>query len=445
MAHFFTMMRIAFEVVRLRRHERWSRADILAHQAREFEKLRRYVYQNSPFYRQFHAGLFDAPLSELPVLTKKMVMENFDSVVTDRRLQLNRIHELLARPQYGRIENCEVVTTSGTTGMPGVFVFNAGEWARIAAAFARAREWSGGGVQFGKTKRLAIVASTDEHFVTARISRLAKIPFMPVLHLDVTSSIPELVEKLNAWQPQILSVYAGTGYQLALQQTAGKLNIRPQQVLTGSEVLTQNMREVIQRVWGNNIFDTYGSTEAAVIAAETKGHNGLQVFEDMVIVENVDSLNRPVADGAYGEKLLVTPLFHRTLPLIRYELSDRVMFAAAQGGNANGFRRIVAIAGRQEDTLHFGPHAVHPNVFHSLMDLVSCTGWQIVQTAQGLTVLIVGGVQSDTLADRVREALRRQQIAEEYLPDVTIRHVQEIPKSRSGKTPLIKALSIQPR
>ena len=441
MAHFATMMRVAFEALRLRRHERWSRADILAHQKREFEKLRRYAYRKSPFYRQFHAGLFDAPLSELPVLTKKMVMENFDSVVTNRRLKLNSVHELLARPQYGRIKNCEVVTTSGTTGMPGVFVFNAAEWARIAAAFARAREWSGGGVLLGKTKRLAIVASTDEHFVTARISRLAKIPFMPVLHLDVIAPIPELVEKLNAWQPQILSVYAGTGYQLALRQAAGELNIHPRQILTGSEVLTKKMRAAMQRVWGDVVFDAYGSTEAAVIGAETRDHNGLQVFEDMVIVENVDALNRPVVDGECGEKLLVTPLFHRTLPLIRYELSDRVIFAPSATDRVNGYRRIVAISGRQEDALQFGQHSVHPNVFHSVMDQVPCSGWQIVQTTRGLTVLIAGGVQSDSLADRVREALRRQQITEEYLPEVIIQPVQEIPKSRSGKTPLIKALS----
>lgn len=269
MAQLFTMMRIAFKVLRLRRHESWSRENVIAHQARELQKLRRYVYQKSPFYQEFHAGLFGAPLGELPVLTKKMVMENFDSIVTHRNVQLNSIRDLLARPQYGRIAGCEVVTTSGTTGMPGVFVFNAGEWARVAAAFARAREWAGGGVQFGKTKCLAIVASTDEHFVTARISRLANIPFMPVLHLDVTLPTDVLVQKLNAWQPQILSVYAGTGYQLALQQAAGKLGIHPQQVMTGSEVLTQARRKAMQRAWGNNIFDTYGSTEAAVIAAET--------------------------------------------------------------------------------------------------------------------------------------------------------------------------------
>lgn len=436
MAHLFTMMRIAFEMLRLRRHESWSRENVIAHQTRELQKLRRYVYRNSPFYRQFHAGLFDAPLGELPVLTKKMVMENFDSIITNRNLRLSSIRNLLAVPQYGRIAGCEVVTTSGTTGMPGAFVFNAGEWARVAAAFARAREWAGGGVQFGRTKRLAIVASTDEHFVTARISRLAKIPFMPVLHLDVTSPLDELVEKLNDWQPHTLSVYAATGYQLALQQAAGKLRIHPQQVMTGSEVLTHTMCAAMQRVWGNNIFDTYGSTEAAVIAAETRDHDGLRVFEDMVIVENVDSHNRPVADGEYGEKLLITPLFHRTLPLIRYELSDSVKFA--QG--PTGFRRIVAIGGRQEDTLHFGPHSVHPNVFHSLMDLVPCTGWQIVQTASGLTVLIAGGVQNDSLAERVRAALRRH-VTEDFLPEITVTPVEEIPKSRSGKTPLVKALN----
>ena len=129
------------------------------------------------------------------------------------------------------------------------------------------------------------------------------------------------------------------------------------------------------------------------------------------------------------------------LPLIRYELSDRVIFAPSATDRVNGYRRIVAIAGRQEDALQFGQHSVHPNVFHSVMDQVPCSGWQIVQTTRGLTVLIAGGVQSDSLADRVREALRRQQITEEYLPEVIIQPVQEIPKSRSGKTPQIKALS----
>jgi phenylacetate-CoA ligase len=50
----------------------------------------------------------------------------------------------------------------------------------------------------------------------------------------------------------------------------------------------------------------------------------MHLFEDLVITEVVDEGNRPVPLGVYGEKVLVTVLFSRTLPLIRYELSDSV-------------------------------------------------------------------------------------------------------------------------
>jgi hypothetical protein len=39
--------------------------------------VRAYAYAQSPFYQKFHQGLMDRPLSELPVLTKAMLMEHF--------------------------------------------------------------------------------------------------------------------------------------------------------------------------------------------------------------------------------------------------------------------------------------------------------------------------------------------------------------------------------
>jgi hypothetical protein len=65
---------------RLRRRDRWSRAALLAHQNRALRRLREYAYQKSRFYQDFHVGLASAPLSTLPVLTKQMLMESFDSV-----------------------------------------------------------------------------------------------------------------------------------------------------------------------------------------------------------------------------------------------------------------------------------------------------------------------------------------------------------------------------
>ena len=68
---------------RPRSHERWTRDQLAAHQAHAVSELRAFALQRSPFYRAFHRGLEDAPLPELPVLTKAMLMERFDELVTD--------------------------------------------------------------------------------------------------------------------------------------------------------------------------------------------------------------------------------------------------------------------------------------------------------------------------------------------------------------------------
>jgi len=53
----------------------------------------------------------------------------------------------------------------------------------------------------------------------------------------------------------------------------------------------------------------------------------MHLFEDLVLAEVVDANGRPVPPGVSGDRLLVTVLFSRTLPLIRYELTDRVRLA----------------------------------------------------------------------------------------------------------------------
>jgi GNAT superfamily N-acetyltransferase len=53
------------------------------HQAESLRRLRDYAHARSPFYQRFHRGLTDRPLQELPVLTKALVMENFDELVTE--------------------------------------------------------------------------------------------------------------------------------------------------------------------------------------------------------------------------------------------------------------------------------------------------------------------------------------------------------------------------
>jgi len=85
----------------------------------------------------------------------------------------------------------------------------------------------------------------------------------------------------------------------------------------------QETRRRVGQAWGEVLFNMYGATECG-LAAECDQHRGMHLQEDLVIVEVVDQDNRPVPPGVYGDRLLITVLFKRTQPLIRYEMSDSV-------------------------------------------------------------------------------------------------------------------------
>jgi phenylacetate-coenzyme A ligase PaaK-like adenylate-forming protein len=201
----------------------------------------------------------------------------------------------------------------------------------------------------------------------------------------------------------------------------------------------------VRAAWGDEPYNQYGATETADIAAEYQGCRHMHVFEDLVIVEPVDEQHRPVPPGEFGAKLLVTVLFSRTQPLIRYELNDSVRLAVEAGDCGLPFAVLEGIQGRVEDALSLpssagGRVTIQPLLFNRVMDVLPLSGWQVIQGPdEGLTVLL-GGVHG-TLTDEIVEAQLSAALAEQgaRIPHLTVQRVPEIPKTPSGKTPQIKA------
>ena len=129
----------------LRGQERWSRGELEAHKARRLAELRRFAIERSPFYRRFHAGCESRALNELPVLTKNELMASVDELVTDGDVRLAAVREFLADLAGYRLfrDRFWVARTSGSTGNPGIFVWDREEWATVIASYARAQEWAG--------------------------------------------------------------------------------------------------------------------------------------------------------------------------------------------------------------------------------------------------------------------------------------------------------------
>src|SRR5215472_8641157 len=72
-------------------HDRSTRRQLEDYQARALQACREYAYAHSPSYQHFHWGLTDRPLHELPVLTKAMLLEHFDELITDRAVRLSSL------------------------------------------------------------------------------------------------------------------------------------------------------------------------------------------------------------------------------------------------------------------------------------------------------------------------------------------------------------------
>jgi putative adenylate-forming enzyme len=445
----FLMLEILRTLSQMRQRERWTHAQILAYQAQALERQRAYAYAHSPFYQRFHRGLTGRPLYELPVLTKAMMMEHFNDLVTDRAIRLQAVREHAQKDDVDArfLNRYRVGATSGSSGHPGFFLYDEAEWVQVVASFARGQEWSGNQISLLQRQRMATVASTSAWHVSSQVARTAKSWWRPSIRIAASDPLPDIVSRLNEWQPHVLISYASMARILADEQLAGRLDIHPQVIFTSSEVLTDETRRRVEAAWGHGPFNQYGATETANIAAECREGHRLHLYEDLVITEVVDERYRPVPMGEAGAKILVTPLFSRTQPLIRYELNDSVRLTGEPcPACGRPFAVLESVEGRVEETLYLeaasgGQVPIRPLVFNRIMDILPVNGWQVVQEAESLRILLAGngaGVDEDALAETVRSALESQGA---IAPPLHVERVAAIPKSSAGKAPLIKALT----
>jgi phenylacetate-CoA ligase len=431
----------------LRRHDRWTRQRLEAYQAESLHRVREYAYAHSPFYQRLHRGLEGRPLHELPVLTKAMMMENFDELVTDRAIHIRDVERHLTTLSKDErfLGRYWVNATSGSTGRRGLFLFDRSEWVTILASFLRSYHWLAGPMTLPPRLKIASVVSPTPWHMSRRGGETLKAWWQPTLRLYANDRLETMVTRLNSWQPQILGAYPSIMRSLANEQLAGRLRVSPRYLFTGAEVLTEETRRRVDEAWGKGkLFDIYGATESGTIAAECVHHTGYHLFEDLVIPEVVDRDNRPVPPGVYGDKLLITVLFGRTQPLIRYELSDSVRLAGRQCPCGRPFALIDGIQGRMEDILRLpaasgGEVPIDPVVFDQVMDRLPAGEWQVVQEADGLNILLSGTPQ-DFSDEGLMEELRRALAAEgAAVPAIRVMHVPAIPRSATGKAPLIKS------
>ena len=423
----------------LRSRDRWTRDELLAHQARAIRELRAYAVAKSPFYREIHHGLEEAPLEALPIVTKQTLMGRFDELVTDPAVHLADVERHLERASAvdlfrGRYR---VAATGGTTGRRGVFLSDPTEWRTVLASYARAYDWAGLATGLTNRLRMAVVSSRNPSHQSAIVGATVASRLVPTLRLDATHPIETIVAELNAFRPDAIVGYASILQILADEQAAGRLSIQPRGVISASEVLTDETRGRLREAFRVEPTNVYAATETAGIASECR-HGRMHRYEDLVVTEVVDENNRATPPGEFGAKVLVTVLFSRTQPLIRYEISDHLRQIEDRCPDGLPFGLLGGIEGREEDMLSLAGVRVHPNVFHVVLDRIDVVGWQVVDEGGRLRVLLArpsAGVDPAVVADETAAALAHMGV---HGTSIEVDVVDEIPRTALGKTPLVR-------
>jgi phenylacetate-CoA ligase len=434
--------------------EQQPRAQLAQHQQQRLEVVVRHAATHSPFYRRWLAEtgpLGDGPveLQRLPVLDKSLLMEQFDELVCDPRLRRDELLDRASRMTRDQLylDRYRVLLTSGSSGRPGLFVYDPVGWRSIGAQFVRSSNWAGLRPSLPRQRMAFLGGAAPSHIGRQGAATMA-IGLHRVLALPVTLPLKELVEGLNRFQPTYLNVYPSVAMWLADEQQAGRLRLSPRILVTAAELRTPAMTQRLTDAFGVRPFDVYGCTEG-LFGSECQHHRGIHLFEDTTLVENVDGDGQPVPAGQRGSRLLVTNLHNLVQPLLRLEVTDLVTLDPDPCPCGRILARTSAIHGRSDDVLTLaarqgGRVAVHPLHFALLSRDPQVREFQVVQDGPALRIRIVP-TQAATAGDDRLETRLGQAVAQQLLglgvrdPQVTVERRQELARSAGGKLKLVIA------
>lgn len=195
-------------------------------------------------------------------------------------------------------------------------------------------------------------------------------------------------------------------------------------VICGAEAVLPSDRAVLARAFGPHVFETYGSRETMLMAAECEAHDGMHLMEENVIVE-VTRAGAPVAAGESGE-VLVTDLHNYGMPLIRYANGDLARMAPDRPcACGRGLRKLARVDGRRNEMMTDGdgnpvPGMIVPPLFIDA-DVEVARQFQCVQRRDGDVVLrmVKGRDWSEERMEPklglLRKYLRGRTVAVEYV------------------------------
>lgn len=396
----------------------------------QFEALRRVVshaFTNSPYYRRAwqERGLDPAGLRS-PDDFRRWPIIGRDDVRRSREAMRAAVPGLRLLSK----------STGGSTGEPVQFDLDTDSNDRRNAAAYRGYTWAGaapGTRQLHLWGVALVQQSRGKRLKDSVYHRIHRRTFLSTFGLS-EKTFDEYFATHNRCRPHVIVAYTGSLYAFAQMIDARGLKpYSPHSIVVGAEKLYPFQRELIEKVFGAPVFETYGSREFMLIGAECERHTGLHLTHEHLLVEVVNPDGTRAPDGGEGE-VVVTDLYNYGMPFIRYRTGDRAIAGFARCPCGRGLPLLRGIVGRTMDTLttpdgRLISGALFP---HLLKDFPSVRRFQVIQDQPDhIELRVVAGDGWDGRDAKAVDRIVRESLGPHVRFDLT--KVDDIPLTGAGK------------
>ena len=240
-------------------------------------------------------------------------------------------------------------------------------------------------------------------------------------------------EACLAFRPSYILAYAGAldAFARANRHRAPELRaLRLKVAIATAEAFPSAASPaVIRDVLACPVVMEYGAVETGPLAHHDAGGR-YRVFWRHYHLEGSKT-----EDGSSGDELLVTSLYPRCLPLVRYRIGD---LARSDGDPGALSQTLDAVVGRCNETITVASgERVHSEVVsHAVKDMGAVHRYQLLQARDGsLSLKYVA--DGPLTADEAAELRRRLRRGHPMLGEIPFERVDALTATVAGKTPFV--------
>lgn len=383
-----------FQWWELERHRTMPRANLVSLQSRRLRRLVRHAALNVPFYGRLfeRTGVRPEDVQGVADLARLPLVQRADLQSATLRERSSRAIDSAA---------CVIRRTGGSSGVPLAVVSGRQELAFETLVWLRT--WR----RFGLRASDLQVTIKDPEDATPWNRRhwYHSFRLLRVRYLDIHAAPDLLARALVDLQPDVLrgppSILAAIAPELGSSGPPSRLRL----VFTTGERLEPETRKHLEAALAAPVHDLYGATEAGCIAWRCPACAAYHVNSDTALVEVLNN-GAPAQQGEIGA-IVITNLFARTMPFIRYQLGDLAELGPSCP-KAPGCVTLRSLSGRTTDPLIgadgrlLSPYTFMPDEIEGIAQ------YRVIQERPDLVrVLVVPGACFQ--ADALERARRKYQ------------------------------------